>query len=153
MSDFDFTPDDCPPARRRPPATKLLAGLLAGCGLVGLLTLLVVAAAMRGQGGLQSSPAAPAAAPAKGPSAKDPYPECAAVRKWLRENTGEPDKLEIIAWKGRREATGKWPAGAVWVSVKYRGVNQYGGRSVEGRSFLFDKSGKVLGSVPERWPD
>jgi hypothetical protein len=146
MSDFDFTPDDCPPARRRiPPATKLLAGLLVGCGLVGLLALLVVAAAMRGQGGPQSSPAAPAAAPAKGPSAKDPYPECAAVRKWLRENARVPEKVEVNSWEGRRVD----PDGAVVVTARFRTINQYGAPEVCRRSFVFPRGREMyIGPQP-----
>ena len=59
-----------------------------------LLSLLLVT----GCGGVPSVP--PAAA------TKDPYPECAEIRRKLREASGEPDKLEIVSW-GPRGVWGK----------------------------------------------
>src|SRR5262245_38408416 len=67
-----------------------------------------------------------------------PYPECAECVKWMKENAGEPDSLQIISWKKvtfRPGEPGVTP-GTVRIDVKYRGKNQFGGWSVEERYFF-----------------
>jgi hypothetical protein len=72
------------------------------------------------------------------PSAADPYPECAEIRHWLRDNTGEPDTVQIVAWTGRAEEPARtdYPA-YVLVTVKYRARNRFGALQVFDRTFRF----------------
>jgi hypothetical protein len=71
----------------------------------------------------------------------DPYPECALVRRRLREDSGEPDRLEVIKWLGRivldKDYPPTLPAGTIRVWVKYRDTNRFGARVVKERSFYF----------------
>lgn len=63
---------------------------------------------------------------------KDPWPECAAVRAWLRDNTPDPTAVEVIEWKERTELTkktSKTPA-ASQIMVKYRALNAAGAKQV-----------------------
>lgn len=125
---------------------KLFTGLLAAAIVLGAGLVLGAVAFVA------SRPGQPSTAPVNRVAGPDPYPECAAIRRWLRENTGEPGSLEILSWENRY-VYGKdgpdnraWP-GAVVVRVKYRGVNQYGGKSVEATSFIM-RDGKVLDTMP-----
>jgi hypothetical protein len=76
----------------------------------------------------------------------DPYVQCAAIRRWLFDNTGGPLAFEVLTWEGydwsfQREV-------AV-VRVKYRAKNQLGEWQVVLRVFTFDKEGKFVSSVVE----
>jgi hypothetical protein len=62
----------------------------------------------------------------------DPYPECGPVRRWLRENTGDPSSVEVVRWLSRTPT----PAyGRANVSVKYRCRNAFGALQSRTRDF------------------
>jgi hypothetical protein len=69
-------------------------------------------------------------------AAKDPWPECAEARKWLLENTGEPDKLEVVAWQARNLGPG---ADQVTLIVKVREATRFGGREVRQKAVTVKK--------------
>jgi hypothetical protein len=79
---------------------------------------------------------------------KDPYPECAHVRKWLSKNLAVPDSLEIVEWKrnayGPLDAKGKHRQSTIIFT--YRFTNQFGGRSIDTKAMSFT-DGKPGGSI------
>lgn len=81
----------------------------------------------------------------------DPYPECAAIRVWLAQNTRDPARLEIIAWEKRWEIDqanlGRLPTGTVAVDAKIREANAAGGVEVVSPRF-FVHNGRVIGRYP-----
>jgi hypothetical protein len=103
-------------------------------------------------------------------SEKDPWPECAAIRKFLRDNTGEPDKLEIISWESRDPARRPAPISEIkhphpeWLHkvqlqafeqkevtllVKCREINRFGAPEVFLRRYVFRQGRLYLAHQPE----
>lgn len=91
--------------------------------------------------------------PTTRPTEKDPWPECSAVRQCMRDNSGEPDKIEVVSWIRRA------PSGApkhFFIEARYRDINPAGAREVLTAQFFFDPSGKLLRAESDRtvdgWP-
>lgn len=158
--------DDPPPASRLQPGTKVVLGIIGACAAC-LIVVGMVALARRGpvaapQAQAQKAdpkragnrPAAPVPTPASPATKGDPWPECGTIRKWLRDNSGEPGSLEIIEWQERktdRHGPPKYDKNRVFqgyddsgeiddyvnIGVKYRLRNVLGGMNVERRHFIF----------------
>lgn len=76
------------------------------------------------------------------PPGIDPYPECADIRAWLRDNTGDPSRLEVIR-RGRGEAhAGASRAIIFRIEVRYRELNKLGAPEVFCRGFVYDLNGR-----------
>jgi hypothetical protein len=126
---------------------KTKTGLLAFAIVAGLACV-VVAVALTAALVTTTSPAPAPKAPVAGPVAGDPWPECAAVREWLRTNLHDPASLEIVQRRGRDvEADGR-----VTVSLKYRATNDRGARQLQGRMFTVER-GRVTFSREANWVD
>ena len=67
-----------------------------------------------------------------------PYPECEVCMQWLRNNTGEPDSIQIIEWDRQPSDVDDF----VVIIAKFRGKNQVGGWSVDVRRWGI-KGGKI----------
>jgi hypothetical protein len=74
------------------------------------------------------------------PSAKapagDPWPECALVRAWLKDNLPDPSSLEIVRWEGRDEAPRNDPP-LVGITVRFRARNAVGALALQVERFNF----------------
>jgi hypothetical protein len=104
------------------------------------------------------------------PAPEDPYPECAAVRKWFAENLGDPKSLEVISWRrdsyyrlipqgpprgpgGVRPGTPpppppeKDPRPFTRLTVKYRAANAFGALAVAEKVFFF-RDGELYTFLP-----
>jgi hypothetical protein len=82
---------------------------------------------------------------------KDPYPECAAIRQWLKDRNGDPDSIEVVSWDGRAvmdKDTPFFTKGTVTVRVTFRGANTRGGKQVWTYYLSLDSTGK-----PQTWQD
>lgn len=109
-----------------------------------LLCLLLLAGCSAGL------PAPTPPAPATAASREDPFPECAAIRRWFQENLGDPKSFEAISWHwDTYEFTGARvlprPGGPVTLTrirVKYRGKNAFGALAVSEKVF-FARDGRV----------
>jgi hypothetical protein len=80
---------------------------------------------------------------------KDPYPECAYVRKWFRDNLDDPDSVEVVAW-GRVLASEKdanAEPGDCTLVVNYRYTDKLGARGSATRGFRF-REGRPLEDPP-----
>jgi hypothetical protein len=74
--------------------------------------------------------------PAASPKDADPWPECAAVREWFRQNAADPDSIQIVEWEKRfQNPYDKPPA---WtIQVRYRGKNKFGALAISTHFFVF----------------
>jgi hypothetical protein len=130
-------------------ALRTLAVVVGLAALVILPTAVLLNLPRDDTPGTGRQPASPVAPPGRPegeaqvpplPADSDPYPECAACRTWLRENVGDPDSLEVLAWEERwvipHQGIGSFPPGAVRVIARYRGKSQLGGKPVERRVFI-----------------
>lgn len=84
-----------------------------------LLSLLALAA---GCGGVPSVP------PAAAKKAAYPYPECEEFIRKIKEQSGEPDRVEIVKWGGRLVGPGH-----VKIVAMVRDTNKLGAREVTER--------------------
>jgi hypothetical protein len=97
------------------------------------------------------STAPPAGQPILKPAAqapKDPWPECAAVRAYLKDHASDPASVEIVKWEERRVIQPDPRFGhelSYNLLVLYRGKNQYGGKTVQ-RTLYYVSGAKVTGS-------
>ncbi len=115
---------------------KAVTGFIAfGIALVLFASLFGLAAISTGtrkspapQEGSHHDPPAPARS--KNASGKYPYPECEAIVRWLKENTGDPGAIEIISWEERRPYKYDDGTETVLIDVKFRGKNQFGAMTV-----------------------
>jgi hypothetical protein len=125
LPDPDATTKWLPPAKRR--WLSVLIG--AGC------CLLVLCLGLPPLGWLlyrvtHTTKAAPTA------QNHDPWPECAAVRDWFRENAADPDSIEIVKWEERFQ--NPWDKPPAWtIRVRYRGKNQFGALAISTHFFVF----------------
>jgi hypothetical protein len=155
---------DAGPAPRVPGARAGLVALAGAAALACAVTVAVIVARhyQPGEGGMRPTklipgpepapaaarqPAAAPAAPVTAPQSADPWPECAAVRAWFKENTPDPASVEVVAWQHRTDTGEGWAT----LIVKFRGTNQYGGKSVQRRAF-HTRGGRVQYSE-EQPPD
>jgi hypothetical protein len=122
----------------------------AGFGVLLLLHRPAAALTARPPAAERSAPAAapaPAAAAPKEAVAGDPYPECAAVRRWLRTHLNDPDYLEILEWEKPQLSTS--PPGSAWygktshMNVRFRARNNFGAKQAFHYWFGFDENGEV----------
>lgn len=90
-----------------------------------LLPLLLLAT---GCGGVPSVP--PAAK-----KAAYPYPECEEFLKRIKDESGEPDRVEIVSWQSRRPSVK--PTGWVTITAMVRDTNKLGAREVTERMVQF----------------
>jgi hypothetical protein len=80
---------------------------------------------------------------------QDPYAQCAAIRRWLRDNTGGPLSFEVLTWEGYH-----WSAQqeVAVVRVKYQARGQFGDWKLVHRAFTFNKEGTFVSSKDEEVP-
>jgi hypothetical protein len=139
MSEYEYSD---PPRQALLPLFLIMGGVSAVFLLCGGVLFLAGGAGKTGA----VVPIVPTATTAAATSG-DPYPECAAVRAWLRDHTGEPESMEVVKW-GKRHVVGKgsiyFPAGTVTLELTFRGKNNVGGKQVWTYNFIFDKGGAVV---------
>jgi hypothetical protein len=95
-------------------------------------------------------PATTPATPATAASREDPFPECAAIRRWFQENLGDPQSFEALSWhRDTYQFTGVrdrprpgGPATLTRIRVRYRAKNGFGGLAVSEKTF-FARDGRV----------
>jgi hypothetical protein len=130
-SDFDFGADEPRrrPERRRPAARFPFLTVIAVVGgtMLGLALLsLLVDQAARPPAGVQPQ--------------HDPYdPDCAIVRRWLRQQYGD---VEIVSWGRRTIFRSEYLGGSVHLSCRFR----VKGGAVRSGSFTIDASNMVVSS-------
>ena len=69
----------------------------------------------------------PVTTPGKAAKVEYPYPECEAFIRKVKAESGEPEKVEIVEWRGRRP--GEKP-GWFMIVARVRDVNKFGAREV-----------------------
>jgi len=96
-----------------------------------------VAFALLALAGCHRAPA-PTATPSTPAAAKEayPWPECEACVKALKDQMGEPDSLQIIEWKHRKEFFDGKQSG-LSIGLKCRCKNEMGGWSAGDIVFVF----------------
>lgn len=74
-------------------------------------------------------------------SQNDPWPECAAVRKWLQVHAHDPASVEIVKWEDRRLISG--PPNEYDIIAQVRGRTRLGAISSFLDTFHVDRNGAV----------
>src|SRR5258707_1124482 len=80
-------------------------------------------------------------------TAPDPYPECPAIREWLRTHVSDPSSVEIVEWEERRTYENVDVVANrnnVQVVVRYRNRNEFGALQIKRATFT-TKENKVIG--------
>lgn len=88
--------------------------------------------------GQPDPPAQRAAAPPAAP--RYPWPECAAVVAYLKENAGDAESVQIIKWESRvvtEKDPNRLTGGMVIISLKFRSKNRLGALAVNRGNFYF----------------
>lgn len=129
-----------PATRHPPPVAEARRSLLIG-GCSCLLVIVLGLPVVLGLAWLGAEKASSQRA------ADDPWPECAAVRKWLATHANDAGSVEIVAWERRFHNPYDGPTGQT-IRVRFRARNERGALVIRRHFFAF-RDGKMVREYPE----